>query len=85
MFVVNLTDIDRVVKDFKIGSEIRDISELQRYHYERDDPDSKEVRLIVKVELKSGPPLVIRFKNEADVTLEGIEDQSRFADELRKN
>ena len=85
MFVVNLTDIDRVLKDFKIGSEIRDISELQRYHYERDDPDSKEVRLIVKVELKSGPPLVIRFKNEADVTLEGIEDQSRFADELRKN
>lgn len=31
MFVVNLTDIDRVLKDFKIGSEIRDISELQRY------------------------------------------------------
>lgn len=85
MFIVNSTDIDNVLKDFGILLEIRCISELQRYHYEREDPDSKEVRLIVKVEFKLGTPLVIRFKNETDVTIEIIESQCRFADEMRKN
>lgn len=62
---------------------IKSISELQRYDY--DDSPSKEVRLIMKVELMPGPSLVVRFKNKEDVTLEIIESQSRFADILRKN
>lgn len=85
MFTLNHTDITGVLKDFGIFAEIKSVSELQRYHYERNDPGSKEVRLIVKVELESGVPLVVRFKNEADVTAELIESQSCFADEMRKN
>lgn len=85
MFAVNQTDIEIILKDFGIFSKIKYISELQRSDYERNDPNSKEVRLIVKVEQESGPPLVIRFKNEPDVTMELLESQSRFADEMRRN
>lgn len=86
MFAVDHTDIGNVLKDFGIFSEVKCVSELERYHYEQNDCDSeKEVRLIVKVELESGLPLVMRFKNEADVTIEIIESQSRFADVMRKN
>lgn len=86
MFTVNHTDIESVLRDFGLFLEIKYISELQRYDYEQNDYNSeKEVRLIVKVELESGLPLVIRFKNEADVTIEIIESQSRFAEVMRKN
>lgn len=85
MFTIDTTDIDNILRDFGIPSETKNVSELQRYYYEENDPASKEVRLIVKAELKSGMPLVVRFKNEADVTIEIIESQCRFADEMRKN
>lgn len=84
MLVVSSADIDGVLRDFGTFPEVIHISELQRYDYD-SDPASKQVRLIVRAELVSGPPLVIRFKNEADVTLEGMERQCRFADALRKN
>lgn len=38
----------------------------------------------MKLELTSGPALVVRLKNEADVTLEIVERQSRFAQALRE-
>lgn len=82
MFVATFADISRVLRDFGINSEIKSTSELERHDY---DPKSKEVRLIVKAGLMSGAPLVVRFKNEADVTLEAVESQSSFADMLRKN
>lgn len=85
MFVVNRIDIGNVLRDFGIFFEIKCVSELQRYDYERNDSDSKKVRLILKVELESGSSLVIRFKNETDITMEIIESQSCFADKLRKN
>ncbi len=86
MFSVHRTDVDTVLRDFGISLESKDISELQRYDYEHNDYDSnEEVRLIVKVETASGLPLVIRFKNEADVTINSMESQSRFADVMRKS
>lgn len=85
MFIANHTDVENILRDFGIFSKIKLVSELQRYNYESKTPDSKEVRLIVKVELESGAALVVRFKNEPDVTMELIESQSRFADEMRKN
>lgn len=81
MFAVTPTDFDMVLSDFGIPSKVESISELQRY----DNSPSKEVRLIVKVKLTSGPPLAVRFRHERDVTLEKVESQSRFADALRKN
>lgn len=82
VFMPSAAELDGLLRDFGISSEIRSVTELQRYDYE---PGAKQVRLIVKAEPLSGPALVVRFKNEADVTLDGVEKQSRFADELRKN
>lgn len=85
MLIVNCSDIDRILEGFGAFEKTVSVSELQRYYYERHDPASKEVRLIVKAGFPSGGPLVIRFKNEADVTPESLESQCRFAEELRKN
>lgn len=52
---------------------------MQRYHYEKENSESKEVRLIIKVDLDNGQSFVVRFKNEDDVTLDIINAQSRFA------
>lgn len=41
MFSITQEDIASILHDYGIVSEIDSISELQRYHYERDDPDSK--------------------------------------------
>ncbi len=85
MFTVTAREIDPILRDFGVPGRCAALSELQRYHYERDDPASKEVRLIVKVETDAGRTLVVRFKNERDVTPALIEAQSRFALLLAQN
>lgn len=85
MFRADRTDIERILRDFGIGAALADVAELERYPYERKDPASREVRLIMKARLETGASLVIRFKNEADVTMETIESQCRFASELRQS
>lgn len=85
MLNASLPDIAGILRDFGLSQEIGRVSELQRYDYEDRDPGAKEVRLIVKAEPVSGPPLVVRFKNEPDAPLEVIDSQCRFADTLRKN
>ena len=86
MLTFSYKDIQAVLQDFGICSAIKCVTELQRCDYEHGDYSRKEgIRLIVKVELISGAPVVIRFKNEAGVTLELIESQSRIADKLLKN
>ncbi len=85
MFTVTKEDISLVLRDFGIFSDVMSFSELQRYDYEKGDPASKEVRLIIKVELNNGQAVVVRFKNESDVTLELVNTQSRFAKLLWDN
>ncbi len=85
MFRITHDDVASILQDYGIAAGISNISELQRYHYERNDPNSKEVRLIVRVDLEDASVLVIRFKNEEDVTLELIECQSQFAATLKQN
>lgn len=85
MFEIKRSDVEAVLSDYGISAEIEDIIELQRYNYERCDPDSKEVRLIVKVTFADAPPVVVRFKNESDVTINLIESQCAFADTMRQN
>lgn len=58
--------------------------ELRRYHYEKYDDDSKEVRLIVKLTFFNRAPLVIKFKNEEGVTRELITEQIMFSEHLSK-
>ena len=85
MFQVTIDDINKILKDFGFMEQAASFDELQRYHYEKKDPASKEVRLIIKVKFDTHKPVVIRFKNEEDVTLELIEEQSNFAALLRQN
>lgn len=82
MFTITNTDISSILRDFGIFSGIIDFTELQRYHYEKDNPESKEVRLIIKADLENGQSFVVRFKNEDDVTLDIINEQSQFANLL---
>ena len=70
MLVVKCSDIDRILKDFGSFEKTKYVSELQRDNYEKNDPASKEVRLVVKAGFVPDRPLVIRFKNETDVTAE---------------
>lgn len=79
MFTVTKEDISPILNDFNIFTDIISFSELQRYYYEENDPASKEVRLIIKVDLSNGRSVVVRFKNETDVTLDVVNAQSRFA------
>ena len=85
MFCVTHEDVAGILRDYGIAAELRNVIELQRYDYEREDPDSKEVRLIVKLELADAPSLVLRFKNEEDVTLDLLECQCAFAHELKRH
>lgn len=85
MFTVERPDVERVLRDYGIPETLREFSELQRYHYERYDPDSREVRLILRLTLEGRAPLVLRFKNEEDVTQALLEGQCRFAQTLREN
>lgn len=82
MFTITKEIISSILNDFGIIYKVTDFTELQRYHYEKDNSESKEVRLIVKATLDNGNSLVLRFKNEEDVTLDIINEQSRFANLL---
>ena len=79
MFEVTCSDIQSILTDYHILSDIDHFEELQRYHYERKDPSCREVRLIIRVFLVDGRSVVVRFKNEEDVSLEMLESQCRFA------
>ena len=79
MLTLTTKDIDRILRDYGISGTCAELTELQRYDYEENDPAAKEVRLIVKAVLDDGRRLVVRAKKEEDAPLERIEDQSRFA------
>ena len=85
MFNVNFTDIKNILQDYNITNKFISFSELQRFHYERVDQQSKQVRLIVKIDFEDSASVVMRFKNETDVSIELIEKQSQFADMLKTN
>ncbi|MBR4781443.1 MAG: phosphotransferase [Lachnospiraceae bacterium] len=79
MFTITKNDINSILRDYRINAECSSLTELQRYYYEKEDPTSKQVRVIVRVDLVDGRSLVVRFKNEDDAPQDVIEAQSRFA------
>ena len=85
MFNITSKDIDTILHDYSISGKCIALNELQRYQYEKKDPSSKEVRLIIKVKLDNNREFVIRFKNEKNVTIDIVNDQSRFAVLLANN
>ena len=84
MFEVTLADIRRIANEYHIDECPTAFYELQRYNYDEENKDSKEVRLIIKVVFEKRSPVVIRFKNEQYVTKEHIEAQCCFAVQLSK-
>ena len=85
MLKVTLSDIQQILNEYHITGRATDFSELQRYDYDKNGESSKEVRLIIKVIFEDRSPVVMRFKNENNVTEEMIEAQSRFAETLLIN
>ena len=85
MFTITEKDIRAVLHDYGIQAGCLSFTELERYDYEREDPDSGQVRVIVRVDLRDGRSFVMRFKNEEDAPRHVIEAQSRFAVLLYEN
>lgn len=85
MFQINLAQLNLILKEFKISLKATTFRQLQRYPYEKTHPGSKQVRLMVQALLENGESLVIRFKNEKDVSLALVEAQCQFAELLRNN
>ncbi len=85
MFKIDFIQLSEILADFDIRAKVEFVTELQRSHYEKQNSRSKELRLIIKVELDNHSPVVVRFKNEKGVSRELIEEQCRFANILLKN
>ena len=84
MLSIEIQNINPILEAYGV-SIAESFEELQRYNYEDEGEDAKHVRLILKAKLSGGSAVVIRLKNESDVTLEMIEQQCRFANLLYEN
>ncbi len=84
MLKLEIGDLSPILRDFGILSPAAALTELQRYDYESQGPDTREVRLILRVETGDGRSLVLRLKNEPDAPQALMEAQSRFAALLRE-
>lgn len=82
MLTVSKAQLEDILLDYGVAESISQIKELQRDDYAEYDPDTQEVRLILRITTAAGRTLVVRLKNETDVTLDIMESQSRFADHL---
>jgi len=58
-------------------------TELQRYHYEKGDEPTDEVRLILRADLEDGGCVVVRLLRETDFSPEVVEAQAVFSEALR--
>lgn len=85
MFQVEAADVQAILRDYGISASVTALSELLRYHYEKYDPASREVRLILKAELEGHDPVVIKFLNEEDLSEALLDSQSAFSEYLRQN
>lgn len=85
MFEVSLADVNMILRDYAFSTVATHFTELQRYNYQKNDSNSKQVRLILRAYLNDGTSIVIRFKHEMGVTQGLIESQCRFAALLRTN
>ena len=84
MLKLEIGDLSPILRDFGILSPAAALMELLRYDYESQGPDTREVRLILRVETGDGRSLVLRLKNEPDAPQALMEAQSRFAALLRE-
>ena len=84
MLKLEIGNLSPILRDFGLPAGAVGFTELQRYDYESQGPDTREVRLILRVETGDGRSLVLRLKNEPDAPQALMEAQSRFAALLRE-
>lgn len=82
MFQTSSGDVKRILMDFGIRQEILSLEDLERYHYEKEDPASPYVRVIQRASLEDGSDIVIRYKWESDVNEEILCQQCAFQERL---
>lgn len=82
MFQVTEEEVSHILADYGLLQRLTGTEELLRYNYQRNDPASKEVRLIVKAAMEGHEPVVVKFKYETDISQEIIEAQCAFSEHL---
>lgn len=85
MLNVTKEQLTLILKEFSIYSDIKSVTELQRDDFNEYGTKTDKVRLIIKVELSGEDAVVVRFRNELNMTVEMIEAQCRFAQTLYCN
>lgn len=85
MFSVTDREIAVVLQRFGIQENLAGWKEIQRHAYEKADPQTKEVRLILKVDLADGSSFILKFLREDEHPREQVEEQSAFSELLRTN
>lgn len=72
--------IQKVLRGYSIYGTLGEVNELLRYNY----TDGKSARIIVKCAFDDREPVVLKFRNEEDVTARLIEEQTEFSQELMR-
>lgn len=83
-FSIDEDTLRDVLAEYGIVDEITNTNELLRYHYQKYDRESKEIRLIVRVSFRDRTPVVTKFVNETEHPRSLIEEQSAFSEHLNK-
>lgn len=82
-FCPTTEDLQSVLQAFGLPCRVENASTLLAYDYQREHPDSREVRLIVKVACQGGGAFVVKFIQEADHPQGLMERQAAFSEFLR--
>lgn len=77
-------ELRAILDEFGITAEITGREDLLRYNYKKYDPDSEEIRLILRADLNGRTPVVIKFINEYEYPTRLIEEQAAFSEHLRE-
>lgn len=80
IFTVDDDRVRSILHDYGIQDSMDTITELFRYNF-----SGREVRLILKVTFKNRASMVIKLKNEKDLSREVVEQQSAFSAILERH
>ena len=80
IFTVDDDRVRSILHDYGIQDSMDTITELFRYNF-----SGRDVRLILKVTFKNRASMVIKLKNEKDLSREVVEQQSAFSAILERH